>query len=342
MKNLAKSKKKTIKKLKRTNKKTIKSNLKKNEFTLKEKLLGLAELGRPIEWSKSLLNMFLAVLIAYYVYNSFFELSIFIAGFFSVAFLWSGLYALNDFTDYQIDALHATKKNRPIPSGKVTPKQGLIFSLALIFTSFSIALLLNNFLLVLCLLIMLTNQLLYTTNPYRLKSRKIFDVISGSMINPLFRYLSGLVLFVSFYRLTTMPFPILPVLFVIGIQFGGYSLYRLFSKSHDKKVKMKSSVALLPEKLIKIMSYSVIGIAIISYLGLMINGSTLQLKILGFLPLQYLAATIIIIIFMLLLPDIRKAIMDPKNANMKNSYRTLYAMNIIFIIANAIIFFLFR
>lgn len=342
---LLKNKKSKKQKLKKINSNTLNLNNKKNlkkEFTLKEKLLGLAELGRPIEWSKSLLNMFLAVLIAYYVYNAFFDLGIFLAGFFSVAFLWSGLYALNDFTDYKIDAIHKTKKNRPIPSGKVTPKQGLVFSLTLIFASFLIALFLNNFLLVLCLLVMLTNQLLYTMKPYRLKSRKIFDVISGSMINPLFRYLSGLVLFVSLYKLTTIPFPILPVLFVVGIQFGGYALYRLFSKNHDKKLKMKSSVVLLPENLIKLISYSVMGIAIISYLGLIINGATFQVRELGFIPIQYLVATIIIIGFMFLLPQIRQAIIDPKNANMKSSYRTLYAMNIIFIIANAIIFFFFR
>ncbi len=319
------------------------NNIESNtSYTLKEKIFGLIELGRPIEWSKSFLNMFLAMLIAFYVYNAFFDLNLFLIGFFSVAFLWSGLYALNDFTDYKIDALHNTKKNRPIPSGKVSPKQGFIFSIVLILSSFLIALFLNNFLLFLCLLAMLTNQLLYTTKPYRLKSRKIFDVISGSMINPFFRYLSGLVLFVSFYRLTTMPFPILPVLFVIGIQFGGYSLYRLFSKSHDKKVNMKSSVALLPENLIKLLSYSVMGIAIISYLGLILNGATLQINWLGFLPLQYLIATGIIILFIILIPDIRQAIIDPKNANMKTSYRTLYLMNIIFILANAVIFFFFR
>ncbi len=334
---------------KTTNKKAIiKTQIEKNNketktnFSLKEKVFGLIELGRPIEWSKSFLNMFLAVLIAYYVYNTPFELGLFLTGFFAVAFLWSGLYALNDFTDYKIDALHDTKKNRPIPSGKVTPLQGFIFSIALIISSFLIAFILNNFLLLLCLLIMLTNQLLYTTKPFRLKSRKIFDVISGSMINPMFRYLSGLVLFVSFYRLTTMPFPILPILFVVGIQFGGYSLYRLFSKSHDKKVNMKSSVAMLPEKLIKILAYGVMSIGILSYFGLIINGATIQIKELGFLPVQFLAATIIIVLFILLIPELRTAILNPKKANMKTSYRTLYLMNILFIIANALIFFLFR
>lgn len=311
------------------------------KYSTKEKIFGLIELGRPIEWSKTLLNMFLAALMAFYVYNSPLEISLFISGFFAVAFLWSGLYALNDYTDWRIDKLHETKKNRPIPSGKVTPKQGFFFSIILIIISFLIAIFLENFLLVICLMIMLTNQLLYTTKPFRLKSRKIFDVISGSMINPIFRYLSGLVLFVSLYRLINIPFPILPILFVVGIQFGGYSLYRLFSKKHDKKVKMKSSVAMLPEHVIKIISYSVMAIGILSYIGLLLNGATLKLKILGFLPIQFIIAALVVVIFMLFIPELRNAILNPKNANMKKSYRTLYLMNIAFIAGNAIIFLLF-
>lgn len=313
----------------------------KTNYSTKEKLFGLIELGRPIEWSKSFLNMFLAALMAFYVYNSPLNIFVFIAGFFAVAFLWSGLYALNDYTDRKIDALHNTKKNRPIPSGKVSPKQGFIFSIALIISSFLIAIILNNFLLILCLMIMLTNQLLYTTEPFRLKSRKIFDVISGSMINPIFRYMSGLVLFVSFYRLINIEFPFLPLLFVVGIQFGGYSLYRLFSKSHDKKVKMKSSVAILPEKTIKIISYSVLTIGILSYFGILINGATLKLRALGFLPIQFVGAAIIVFIFLALIPELRASLLDPRKANMKKSYRTLYLMNIAFILGNAIIFLLF-
>jgi hypothetical protein len=189
-------------------------------------------------------------------------------------------------------------------------------------------------------MIMLTNQLLYTTEPFRLKSRKIFDVISGSMINPVFRYLSGLVLFVSLYRLVNIPFPILPLLFIVGIQFGGYSLYRLFSKSHDKKVKMKSSVAMLPEKTIKIVSYSSVTIGILSYIVLILNGATLKLRELGYLPIQFGLAAIIVVIFLMLIPELRAAVLDPKKANMKKSYRTLYLMNVAFILGNALIFVL--
>jgi len=316
------------------------------KFTLKEKLLGLAELGRPIEWSKTLLNMTLAALMVYYIYLpldvsiiSSFNMFIFIAGFICVAFLWSSLYALNDYTDWRIDAKHERKKFRPIPCGKVTPKKGLAFSLILLVISFAIAFALGNMFLVLCLVIMLTNQLLYTTKPWRLKSRKYFDIISGSMINPFFRYFSGIVLFVPAIIISTTPFPIFPILFVVGIQFSGYTLYRLFSKGHDEKLKMKSTVASFNEKHVKGVAYGVMGIAILSYFGLLVNGF-FKIHFLGFLPVQYFGAIIIVAIVVLGVPSLRNAIINPQKADLKNSYRILYGMNVAFILGNAIIFFL--
>ena len=334
-------------KQKNTKTKLNSKNQPTKQFTLKEKLLGLAELGRPIEWSKTLLNMTLAALMVYYIYVPFekgilvnFNLLIFIAGFISVAFLWSSLYALNDYTDWKIDAKHERKKFRPIPCGKVRPKEGLAFSLILLIISFGIAFVLGNFFLLLCLCAMLTNQLFYTTKPWRLKSRKYFDIISGSMINPFFRYLSGIAIFVPGMLVTTTPFPVFPILFVVGIQFSGYTLYRLFSKDHDEKLKMKSTVASFNEKHVKGVAYGVMGIAILSYLGLLINGF-FRINVLGFLPVQYFGAIIIVAIVVLAVPALRNAIINPQKADLKNSYRVLYGMNVAFIIGNAIIFFLF-
>jgi 4-hydroxybenzoate polyprenyltransferase len=318
---------------------TPKVLIQKKKWNFVERVLGFIELGRPIEWSKPLLNMTLAALMAYYIYFSLIDPVLFVVGFFSVAFLWSGLYALNDLTDWKIDLLHPVKKNRPIPSGKVTPFQAKIFSFSLIGLGLIIPFILNNFLLLFCLLCMILNQFLYTMKPYRLKSRKYFDLISGSMVNPVFRYLSGLVLFVSFYRLTTMPFPILPIIFVVGLQFSGYSLYRMFSSGHDKKMKMNSSVALLTAGKVKLMSYSAMILGAVAYILILINGLTFQERWLGFLPQQYILA---IIGALLVLPLLKDAILNPEKADMKISYRATYIATILFIIANWIIFFFLR
>ncbi|MFA6064219.1 MAG: UbiA prenyltransferase family protein [archaeon] len=331
------AKKKTSTKAKAS---SAKASLQK-KWNLFEKLLGFAELGRPVEWSKTLLNMTLAMLIVVYTYSGFINPLIFIEGFFSVALLWSGLYALNDWTDWKIDSVHEVKKNRPIPSGKVTPNQGIIFSIALILISFLIAFYLSSPALVVCLLAMVANQLLYTTKPFRLKSRKYFDVISGSMINPFFRYFSGIVLFVPLSALFSIFPPVLPILFVVGIQFSGYSLYRLFSKKHDEKVKMKSSVALMSEQKVKLFSYGAMCIAGLSYIGLLINGATLQVFWLGFIPLQFVWAIVIVFLQFILTPSLINAVLHPGKADMKSSYRMTYFLTIMFIVANLLILFLF-
>jgi len=330
---------KKVKKSKKNSKKVNQIQKHSPKYSIIQKLAGFVELGRPIEWSKPLLNMTLAMLIAFYVYQAGVSFEIFVAGFASVALLWSGLYALNDYTDWKIDLIHAIKKKRPIPSGKVSPLQGMIFSIGLIVISFWIAFVINNFLLAMCLLAMFFNQWLYTMRPFRLKSRKGFDMISGSMVNPLFRYFSGLVLFVPSAALFTQITPILPLIFVIGMQFSGYSLYRLFSKTHDLAVNMKSTVALVSEKRVKMLSYSAIALAALSYIGLFINYFTLKLEALGYLPAIYIAPIIVCLLFVPLMMD---GILNPAKADMKKNYRVIYLATVIFIVANLVVFIYFR
>jgi 4-hydroxybenzoate polyprenyltransferase len=309
----------------------------KRNFSLTEKIGGLVELGRPIEWSKSLLNMLLAVMMAYYVFSFSIDYTIFALGFVSVATLWASLYALNDYTDRELDAQHKIKKNRPIPSGRVSPNLALGFVFVMLFVSFGIAYLLNNFLLGLCLLIMVANQLLYTMEPYRLKSRKYFDFISGSMINPIFRYFSGMVLFVPSEILFHNMTPLLPLIFVICMQFGGYTLYRLFSKKDDKKFKMTSSVAQISEKKVKFVSYLAIAVAVLAYISMIANGYFYKSLFWGYLPIQF---SLVIILPLLFVPLLKDAILNPSKANMKVSYRAIYVMNLAFILANLAVFIL--
>lgn len=313
------------------------SNFSSKEFTIFDRLLGLAELGRPIEWSKSLMNMLLAVMMAYYVFRFEIDFGVFALGFISVASLWASLYALNDYTDRKLDAEHKVKKNRPIPSGKVSPNLALGFVAIMLCLSFGIAYLLGNFLLGLCLLIMVANQLFYTMEPYRLKSRKYLDFVSGSMINPIFRYFSGMVLFVNSEILFNNITPLLPLIFVVCMQFGGYSLYRLFSKKDDKKFKMESSVAKISEKKVKFISYLAITLSITAYISMIANGYFYKSLFWGYLPTQFVWALILPIAF---IPLIKDAILNPGKASMKVSYRAIYVMNISFILANLAIFYL--
>ncbi len=174
--------------------------------------------------------------------------------------------------------------------------------------------------------------------PYRLKSRKIVDLISGSLVNPFFRYYSGLAVLVPVGILMTRFSPILPIIFVVGIQFGGYSLYRLYSKKHDLKLKMNSTVAKISEKKIKIMAYSALGFSVLSYFGMLVNDLTIQNSFLGYIPIKFGAAIILVALF---LPILKDGVLHPKKANMKVMYRRLYVMNVVFVIGTLIIIIFF-
>lgn len=300
-------------------------------------MLGLIELMRPLEWSKSFGNALIGMLLAFYVGLATISITTFIIGTIGIILLWSGLYALNDYTDREADAKHKAKKLRPIPSGKVPPKIALLFSLVLIITPFFISLYLNNPLYALCLIFMLINQLLYTLKPFSLKKRPIVDFISGSMINPSFRYLTGWVLFVP-----TFNAPILGFIFIIGIQLGGYMLYRIHSKDHDKKHGYKSSVVLFPEKIIKNTAYGVLIISLLSFSIILLQGITLHFGIyeenllrLGFLPIQY---SIVLLIALYYLPKLINPMKNPEKTKLNPIYRVTYSMNLIFIIVLLIVF----
>ncbi len=276
-------------------------------------LIELIKLARPVEWSKSLFNMLIAAAIAYYYLGALIDLPVFVLGFFSVSLLWGGLYALNDYTDREADAKHAVKSKRPIPSGKVPARLALVFSLLLMVCSFAIALQLS-FLLVVCLTAMLANQFLYTLKPFQFKKKPVLDLVSGSMINPVFRFYSGWVLFIPAFNA-----PVIALLFVVGLQLGGYGLYRLASKSHDEEMDYSSSVTVFGERNMRIAFYAAIAIGALSFLALLLT---------RIIPLRFLALAILSIPF---IPGYWNSMKEPEAMDMKKVYKKIYLHTILFI-----------
>jgi len=275
---------------------------------------GLLRLMRPMEWSKSFGNMAIAAVAAHYVVGVQLDWLRFLAGFASVALLWGGLYALNDYTDRKADSLHAVKRKRPLPSGAVPAKAGLAFSLALIAIAIAIAVQISGaFLFLLCILAMLLNQWMYTMPPFNLKKKPVVDLISGSLVNPIFRFYSGWVLFVPAFN---APLPML--LFVLGLQFGGFGLYRMASKDHEKKLGMKSSVVLFGERKLRRLAY----------FSLLAGGFSYVFSALTVLPWQYLALGIAMVIPA---PLYKTALKNPQGADMRRMYHILYIHYIAFI-----------
>lgn len=283
-------------------------------------LKGIVELMRPAEWSKSLLNMAIAVAFAGFMYNISFSYELFLLGAASVCLLWSGLYTLNDYTDRFEDAAHPLKKIRAIPSGRVPASFALFLSISLIAISFSLGFLIafstKNFLFIICLLAMLINQILYTMKPFNFKKRPIVDLISGSLVNPTFRFYAGWTLFVPHLNA-----PPLALLFIMGLQFGGYGIYRLMSEEHDKNRKYRSSVALYGDRL-KPIFYASLAISVFAFFFACAN-SIINIPGIGALPLRYL---ILVFLSALPAPYYLHVLKNPKNVDNVKSYRLIYRL----------------
>ena len=56
-------------------------------------------------------------------------------GFFSFCFASSFIYIINDIKDIEKDRLHPIKKSRPLASGKISKRNGIITSVVMLVTS---------------------------------------------------------------------------------------------------------------------------------------------------------------------------------------------------------------
>lgn len=298
----------------------------------------LLELMRPLEWSKNIMNMVLGSFLAIYFLNGKFESGLFDIPLFFIAIgavilLWSGLYALNDFTDWKKDSMHPIKKLRPIPSKRITPKKALVFAVILIIASFFIAAMTKNNVLLASMGIMLANQFFYTMPVTRFKERPVLDLISGSIINPIFRFYSGWGLFAN-----TFNAPILYLVFVVGLQFGGYTLYRLGSKGFEKQLKMNSSASMMNEKRLKKLAYLGIGISGLVFLLMALNRFIPMIKPFGILPLRFLS---LFAISLLLAPLYYNSMRHPTKMNLEKTHKLLYYHLWLFILGIVLLFALF-
>ena len=278
-------------------------------------LLGALTLMRPLEWSKSLANMLLAAVIA----NAFkpFDPVPFALAFVAVGpCLWGGLYALNDYTDHPKDTLHPVKKGRPIPSGQVSPRLALALAVLLIGLAFYLAFyVLGNKFFALCLFAMLVNQVLYTVKPFAFKKRPVIDLISGSIVNPVLRFYSGWVLFNPHFNA-----PLAVLAFFVGIQFGGYTLYKLGSKEVEKKAGYQSSIVVFGEKKIKFVANAAIALGVLAYLYAIYS---------AVLPFKFVWLAVG---SLLLTPLYWKTLSDPGHMDVKKMYRALYLHAIGFVL----------
>ena len=108
-----------------------------------------------------------------------------VLGFFLSCLLSSVNYVINEFLDASFDALHPTKRQRPIPSGKINPEKlffiaGLMLVAAILISDLWMPKFFSLF-----LILFFLSGLLYNLRPVRAKDIAFLDVIVESLNNPI-------------------------------------------------------------------------------------------------------------------------------------------------------------
>jgi len=121
-------------------------------------------------------------------------------------FISSVNYVVNEILDSSFDALHPTKKHRPIPSGKVSLYKLVVSALMLLIITFTVSVALFDRPFNLSLLALFAAGMIYNIRPVRAKDIPFIDVISESINNPIR-------LFIGWYAVrTALPLPPLDVI----------------------------------------------------------------------------------------------------------------------------------
>ena len=135
-------------------------------------LSGLISSMRPRQWSKNAF-VFVALLFDGKLFDPAEVLAV--TGAFVLLCLMSGaVYLMNDLVDIESDRQHPTKKNRPLPSGRLNPRVAAVASAVLAVISLIAGYILSPALAVI-LLIYLLSQIAYT---FKLKHVVLLDVLT--------------------------------------------------------------------------------------------------------------------------------------------------------------------
>lgn len=100
-------------------------------------------------------------------------------------FIASANYILNEILDAPFDRLHPTKKDRPVPSGRVKESLLWVLMAALCVVGFAMAAWIFNMGYLIALSLLLLSGFVYNVQPLRLKDRVFMDVIAESFNNPI-------------------------------------------------------------------------------------------------------------------------------------------------------------
>lgn len=146
----------------------------------------LLNVFRPLRWYRNgfmLLGVILAVRIESLELTTIW-LNLTVA-FFSLCLIASGNYGINEIFDAESDKYHPVKKQRAIPSGKISKRTVCIVSICFYLAGFSCILPFSNHMLLISAFLMLISGILYNIKPFRFKDRAYLDFTFEALNNPI-------------------------------------------------------------------------------------------------------------------------------------------------------------
>lgn len=225
----------------------VENDLRASDDRKKKHLLkSIIDVFRPLRWYRNGF-MLAAVILAIKILNidiksilSYSFIYPVLIAFIALCFVASGNYGINEVLDLETDRHHPEKKNRAIPSGRISPITVICLSIVIYAAGFLLIATVNNYMLFISLSLLLISGILYNVKPFRLKDKPFVDFIFEAANNPIR-------LMVGWYAVAK-PSQLVPASIIFGFWFLGIFLMAAkrfgeirFIQDKDEAVKYRNS-----------------------------------------------------------------------------------------------------
>lgn len=194
----------------------------KPKRTRKDLFKAIIDVFRPLRWYRNSFMLAAAVLtikllnIDIHTVFSFSFLSPVVIAFIALCLVASGNYGINEVCDLETDRHHPEKKNRAIPSGKISPVTVCVLSIILYAAGLWLVSTIHNYMLFISLALLLVSGILYNIRPIRLKDKPYLDFTFEAINNPI-RLMIG-------WYAVAKPENLVPASIILGFWFLGIFL----------------------------------------------------------------------------------------------------------------------
>src|SRR5258708_615297 len=200
----------------------INDDFQKPTRTKKDLFKAIIDVFRPLRWYRNSF-MLAAVILTIKLLNidirtvfSFSFIYPVVIAFIALCLVASGNYGINEVCDLETDKHHPEKKNRAIPSGKISTVTVSVLSVVLYIAGLLLVSTIKNYMLFISLTLLLISGILYNIKPFRLKDKPYLDFTFEAINNPIR-------LMVGWYAVAK-PESLVPASIILGFWFLGIFL----------------------------------------------------------------------------------------------------------------------